>query len=68
VADDKMMLGRINGGAVRLAHAGPKMIVGEGLETCCRSRRPRAYRPGRCFRRRTSWVWCCPHYRSRPRW
>ncbi len=34
VADDKMMLGRINGGAVRLAHAGPKMIVGEGLETC----------------------------------
>ncbi len=28
-----MMLGAIAGGAVRLAYAGPKMIVAEGLET-----------------------------------
>ena len=33
VAKAKKMLGRINGGAVRLAYVGPKMIVAEGLET-----------------------------------
>jgi len=34
VAKTKMMLGSVGGGAVRLAQVGPKMIVGEGLETC----------------------------------
>ena len=34
VEKTKMMLGAIAGGAVRLAYAGSKMIVGEGLETC----------------------------------
>ena len=29
----KMMLGSVNGGAVRLAYAGPKMVVAEGIET-----------------------------------
>ena len=29
----KMMLGCVNGGAVRLAYAGPKMVIAEGLET-----------------------------------
>jgi hypothetical protein len=33
VAKAKMMLGNVAGGAVRLAYAGPKMIVAEGLET-----------------------------------
>jgi hypothetical protein len=33
VADEKMMLGSINGGAVRLAQVGPKNVVAEGLET-----------------------------------
>ncbi len=33
VAKSKMMLGSINGGCVRLAHAGPKMVIAEGLET-----------------------------------
>ena len=28
-----MLLGCINGGAVRLAYAGPKMVIAEGLET-----------------------------------
>ncbi len=28
-----MTLGSINGGAVRLAHSGPKMVVAEGIET-----------------------------------
>ncbi len=34
VAQQKMMLGSVSGGAVRLAYAGRKMVVGEGLETC----------------------------------
>jgi phage/plasmid primase-like uncharacterized protein len=29
----RMMLGSVAGGAVRLAHVGPKMVVAEGLET-----------------------------------
>ena len=29
-----MMLGNVAGGAVRLAYVGPKMIIGEGIETC----------------------------------
>ena len=33
VASPKKTLGSINGGAVRLAYAGPKMIVAEGIET-----------------------------------
>jgi phage/plasmid primase-like uncharacterized protein len=33
VAKTKMMLGSVGGGAVRLAHVGPKMAVAEGLET-----------------------------------
>ncbi len=33
VAKPKMMLGSVNGGAVRLAYAGPKMVIAEGLET-----------------------------------
>ncbi len=33
VEKSKKMLGSINGGAVRLAYAGPKMVIGEGLET-----------------------------------
>ncbi len=33
VAEPRMTLGPISGGAVRLAHAGPKLIVAEGLET-----------------------------------
>ncbi len=34
VAKPRMMLGNVTGGAVRLAHVGPKMIIGEGIETC----------------------------------
>ncbi len=34
VAKTKMMLGSVNGGAVRLAYVGPKIIIGEGIETC----------------------------------
>ena len=33
VAKPKMMLGSVNGGAVRLAYAAPKMVVAEGIET-----------------------------------
>ena len=29
----KMMLGSVNGGCVRLAYAGPKMVIAEGIET-----------------------------------
>lgn len=34
VAKSRMMLGNVAGGAVRLAYVGPKMIIGEGIETC----------------------------------
>ena len=37
VAKPKMMLGSVAGGACRLAYVGPKIIVGEGLETCLSS-------------------------------
>jgi len=33
VAKPRMMLGSLNGGAVRLAYVGPKMVIAEGLET-----------------------------------
>ena len=33
VTKPKKLLGSINGGAVRLAYAGPKMVIAEGLET-----------------------------------
>jgi phage/plasmid primase-like uncharacterized protein len=33
VRQSKMMLGRCAGGAVRLAPAGPELVIGEGLET-----------------------------------
>lgn len=34
VEPDKMMLGPTKGGAVRLAAAGDRLLVGEGIETC----------------------------------
>ena len=34
VTPDKMMLGPSRGGVVRLAEGGPRLMVGEGLETC----------------------------------
>ncbi len=33
VTKPKMMLGSVNGGCVRLAYAGPKMVIAEGIET-----------------------------------
>jgi hypothetical protein len=34
VSQNKMMLGPVRGGAVRLADAGDELIVGEGIESC----------------------------------
>jgi hypothetical protein len=34
IAPDKMSLGPVGGGAIRLAPLAPKILVGEGIETC----------------------------------